>query len=74
MGNPLGGVLRTLFLKPGTGEGGAVLDVYIPALGRNIKPEGELVDVTTYVDRRMAEGSLVAVEQKKSVKGESDEL
>lgn len=65
--------MRTLFLKPGLGEGGAVLDVYIPALGRNIKPSGELVQETTYVSRRIAEGSLVA-ENKKTVKEEDDEL
>ena len=66
--------MRTLFLRPGFGEGGAVLDVYIPALGRNIKPSGELVQETTYVSRRIAEGSLVVAENKKNVKEEDDEL
>lgn len=47
------------FLKPGVGVGGAALEVYLPAKGRNILPGGELVEVDAYIERRLAKGSLV---------------
>lgn len=45
---------RRLFLKPAKG-----LAVWLPARGRNIFPEGEIVAVDTFVARCIAEGSLV---------------
>ena len=45
---------RTLFLKPAEG-----LSVWLPARGRKIFPEGEMVAVDSFVSRCIAEGSLV---------------
>ena len=55
--------MRTLFVKPVTRASGAVAEVFIPAIGRNVRPEGEIVDVTSFVARRIAEGSLVVAEK-----------
>lgn len=47
---------KKVFLKPADG-----LAVYLPARGRNIFPEGELVAVDSFVERCMSEGALVEV-------------
>lgn len=47
---------KKVFLKPAYG-----LAVYLPARGRNIFPEGELVAVDSFVERCMSEGALVEV-------------
>lgn len=45
---------KKVFLKPADG-----IEVYLPARGRNVFPEGELVAVDSFVERCMAEGALV---------------
>lgn len=45
---------KKVFLKPADG-----LAVYLPARGRNVFPEGELVAVDSFVERCMSEGALV---------------
>lgn len=54
--------MSTLFLKPGLSKSGASLSVYIPALKRACKPEGETLEVDSFIARRIAEGSLVITE------------
>jgi len=44
------------FLKPTFGE------VFIPSLSRNINQEGEMVNVTAYIEKRIASGALKVVE------------
>ena len=55
--------MKKKFLKPVNG-----MAVYLPARGRNILPEGELVAVDSFVERCLLEGSLVEqkAEQPKS--------
>lgn len=48
---------KKLFLKPANG-----LAVWLPARGRNIFPEGELVAVDSFVERCISEGALVKAE------------
>ena len=47
---------KKVFLKPADG-----IKVYLPARGRNVFPEGELVAVDSFVERCMSEGALVEV-------------
>lgn len=47
---------KKIFLKPAEGA-----TVFLPARGRNIFPEGEMVVVDSFVERCMSEGALVAV-------------
>ena len=57
---------KKLFLKPANG-----LKVWLPARGRNIFPEGELVAVDSFVERCISEGSLVKADYSKNEQPET---
>lgn len=49
------------FLRPGTDPlTGELYQVVLPFHGRNINPDGELLEVDAYLSRRILKGELVA--------------
>jgi hypothetical protein len=57
------------FLKPGTDRiTGQPFQVFLPAKGRNIYPEGESLVLDSYLEKRVLSGELVRAEASKSDK------
>lgn len=50
-----------VFVKRGLCEDGSEIDIKIPSLGRPVLPNGESVEMTPFVERRIKEGSLIIV-------------
>lgn len=63
-----------VFVKRGSAVDGSEILIKIPTLGRPVLKNGELVELTPFVERRIEEGSLIVSESVDGAKEEYDSI